>query len=97
MSAGKKKRVSQYMDGVSIQDAFGIPAATMENVANISWLSGNNTDKVELDYIGTDAITEADFIGLPIHSKINDYQDNTLKTKTTAPGTATFMECPLNS
>lgn len=92
MATGVKKRVSQWMDGISIQDAFGISAATMENVENPAWLSGDNKDKVVLWYVGTGAITEADFIDLPKGSIIIDMQAGKLKIKTTAAGTATFID-----
>lgn len=95
MSAGLKKRISQWMDGISIQDAFGVPAATMENVENAAWLSGEGKDKVILWYVGTSAITEADFINLPKGSIIVDHQAGKIKLKTTAPGTATFIDVAL--
>jgi len=47
---------------------------------------------VILWYVGTAAITEADFIGLPKGSIIVDLQAAKMKIKSTAPGTATFVD-----
>lgn len=91
MATGVKKRVSQWMDGISIQDAFGISAATMENVENPAWLSGDNKDKVVLWYVGTGAITLTDFNGLPKGSIIHDLQAHKDHEKTGAAGSAGFV------
>lgn len=95
MAAGKKLRNSQVMDGRSFMDDFGITIDAAEKTDNVLHISGNDKDKAIVWYSSTDAITEADFAGLPIGSLIIDMQAKTLKLKDAAAGTASFVDIAL--
>lgn len=88
MSAGKKIRNSQILDGRSFMDEFGIALAAAQKLDNVLIVSGAGEDKVIAWYNSSDAITEADYNGFPAGSIIYDMQATTIKMKTGARGSA---------
>lgn len=88
MSAGKKIRNSQVLDGRSFMDEFNISLAAAEKLENVLIISGANNDKVLAWYNSSDPITESDYNGFPKGSIIFDMQSTTFKIKTGDRGSA---------
>jgi hypothetical protein len=78
-------------DGVSWQKLFSVTAG-YDDLDVLLLKSESGTIRVFGWYIGTGAITEANYINFPKGTVIIDTQDSTIKLKTAAAGTDTWTE-----
>jgi len=96
MAAGLKRNYDREGDSGAWEDEFAIAKADADNLEHFSLMvgadkDGNPVSKVVCDYVGSGAITLANYKGLPIRSVIWDHQANKYHVKKAASGTSTWV------
>ncbi|MGV8131553.1 MAG: hypothetical protein ACP5N7_05640 [Candidatus Pacearchaeota archaeon] len=95
MSAGKKLGFAREVDSGSWMDDYSIALADAANLVNVHAIrsvdnDGTTRTKVTADYVGTGAITLANYAGLPKYSLIYDWQAEKIHVKLADSGTSTW-------
>jgi len=96
MAAGIKYNYAREVDSGSWMDKYAFTKAVADTLTNFRAHasvdpSGNIREVVECEYIGSGAITLANFANLPLYSKIWDHQANKYHIKKAASGTSTWV------
>jgi len=95
MAAGLKRNFDREVDSGAWEDQFAIAKADADNLVGFhatkgSDSSGTPTVIVTCHYVGSGAITLANYKGLPNHSVIWDHQAYKYHVKIAASGTSTW-------